>query len=143
GVAVPEPTDWHALPAGIKAINALAVSGDGQYAACGRANQVFIYHLPSRRLVTRLTDPSIHEEGEAIKPGLAHRDIVQSLAFSPDGKLLASGGYREVKLWRRPEARVEWTVTDEHGKAVTAVGATSDGSLAAGAGDDNVIRIDG
>ena len=27
----------------------------------------------------------------------------QSLAFSPRANLLASGGYRTVKLWRRPD----------------------------------------
>jgi len=51
-----------------------------------RKNQVFIYHVPSGRLVD-------HEA--------AHRDQVNALAFSPDGTLMASGGYREVKLWRR------------------------------------------
>ena len=34
----------------------------------------------------------------------AHRDLVHALAFSPDGNLLASGGYRVVKLWRRSPA---------------------------------------
>jgi WD40 repeat protein len=34
----------------------------------------------------------------------AHKNRVNSLAFSPDGKLLVSGGVdRTVKLWRVPE----------------------------------------
>jgi WD40 repeat protein len=32
----------------------------------------------------------------------AHRDLIQSLALNQDGDLLASGSFREVKLWRRP-----------------------------------------
>ena len=35
----------------------LAVTGDGQFAACGRANQIFIYHVPTGQIVARMTDP--------------------------------------------------------------------------------------
>ena len=37
------------------------------------------------------------------QPGVADLDLVQSLKFSPDGTLLASGGFRTVKLWRKTE----------------------------------------
>jgi WD40 repeat protein len=93
--------EWQSLPPGMNPIYAVALSPDGQYAACGRANQVFVYHVASGKLVTRLTDPALLG-GLYAKQGVAHLDLVQSLAFSPDGQLLASGGFREVKLWRRP-----------------------------------------
>jgi WD40 repeat protein len=96
------PVKWQSLPPGINPIYAVSVSPDGQFAACGRANQIFVYHLPSGRLVTRLTDPELVKTGFYKTLGVAHLDMVQSLAFSPDGELLASGAYREVKLWRRP-----------------------------------------
>ncbi len=32
----------------------------------------------------------------------AHRDVIESLALNDAGDLLASGGFREIKLWRRP-----------------------------------------
>ena len=32
---------------------------------------------------------------------MADLDLMQSLKFSPDGTLLASGGFRTVKLWRQ------------------------------------------
>jgi WD40 repeat protein len=91
------PIVWQSMPAGFNVIYAVALTRDGQYAACGRGNQIFVYHLPSQRLVARLNDPQIQKTSGA---GAAHRDTVNSLAFSPDGELLASGGYREVKLWR-------------------------------------------
>jgi WD40 repeat protein len=77
---------WQSLPESLSAIFAVGVTGDGQFAACARENRIFIYHVPSGRLVAS-------EAG--------HRDQVNALSFSPDGSLLASGGYREVKLWRR------------------------------------------
>jgi len=99
--AAGSPVNWQPLPVGVNPIYAVAVSPDGQYAAAGRANQIFLYHVPSKREVGRLTDPSLLEQGVYKKPGVAHLDLVQSLRFSPDSHLLVSGGYRIVKSWRR------------------------------------------
>lgn len=100
--AVISPERWHPLPPGNHPIYALALSPDGQFAACGRANQIFIYHVPTGQLVTRLTDPQLQAAGSDKRAGVAHLDFVQSLAFSRQGDLLASGGFRTVKLWRHP-----------------------------------------
>jgi len=81
---------WQPLAESMHAIFAVAITADGQFAACARENRISIYHLPSGRCVA-------NEAG--------HRDQVNALAWSPDGALLASGGYREVKLWRRADAQ--------------------------------------
>lgn len=94
------PISWQTMPPVINTIYAVALTRDGQFAACGRANQLFVYHLPSTQLVARLADAKI---GNA-----AHRDTVNAIAFSPDGEWLASGGYREVKLWRRAKSTKEF-----------------------------------
>lgn len=116
---------WEPLPSGFTPIYATALSADGQFAAAARGNQVSIRHLPTGRLITRLTDPALLKAGLYQKPGVAHRDIVPSLAFSPDGRLLATGSFREVKLWRRSETPA---ATDAPAAVAAAFKAAADGA---------------
>ncbi|MBI82185.1 MAG: hypothetical protein CMJ81_03225 [Planctomycetaceae bacterium] len=95
-----EPLKWQPIPPRFQPIFATAITEDGQHAACGRANRVYVYHLPSGRLATELVDPGFSSL-EDVTASAAHRDLVQSLVFSPAGNRLASGGFRTVKLWRR------------------------------------------
>ena len=110
---------WEPLPAGIQPIFALATTAQGDFAAAARANQISLYHLPSQSLVTKLTDESLLKSGLYKQPGVAHRDLVQALAFSPDGTRLATGSFREVKIWKReikapaPVASTKFTATQE------------------------------
>src|SRR5437773_7951684 len=92
---------WQPLPPGINPIYAVAITADGQYAAASRANQIFLVHVPSKRELGRLTDPSLLNGSVYKQPGVADLDLIQSLKFSPDAALLASGGFRTVKLWRK------------------------------------------
>ncbi len=138
GSPIPSETIvWQPLPENVKPIYSVAVSPDGQYAACGRANQVVLYQWPSRKELTSavsLIDPSLFEPNSKMPPA-AHRDIVQSLAFSPDGEQLAAGGFRCVKIWRR---QTEPVVQFEGGGILSA---TRDGSLIAMTAQDNIIEI--
>lgn len=100
-VASLSPGTWQSLPARVGPIYAVAVSEDGQIVAASRSNQLYLYHVPTGRAIARLADDTLL--GADQKPaGVAHRDLVQSLAFNRDGDLLASGSFREVKLWRKP-----------------------------------------
>ena len=133
------PTKWQPLPRGVNPIYAAVVTADGQYAACSRANQIFIYHVPTGQIVTRLTDPSLPAQKDSSRPGVAHLDLVQSLAFNRNGNMLASGGFRTVKLWRRPDDvfRLKLEVP---GATLAAVAVSPDRSTLA-MGADNEIRI--
>ena len=135
-----QPIAWQPLPEGLNPIYAVALTPDGQYAAAGRANQIFIYHVPSGELVTRLTDDVLLKDKLYAKRGVAHRDMTYSLAFSPDGTLLASGSYREIKLWRRPANVQKSTFALTSPKPVEILATSGDGKWLASA-DGNTIKL--
>ncbi len=93
---------WQTLPSGSHPIYALSMSLDGQYVAAARANEVTIYHVAARQKIGALTDPSLLKSGIYRRRGVAHLDVVQSIAFHPNQPMIATGGYRTVKIWRRP-----------------------------------------
>jgi WD40 repeat protein len=135
-VRAPAPVDWQRLPDAFNPIYAVALSQDGQLAACSRGNEIFVYHVPSRQLLTRLADATLTND-----PGAAHRDLVQSLAFNPEGTLVASGSYREVKLWRRQKNGQTLSVTNADTNAVIAIAVSPDGKWLATAGSDTLIKL--
>ena len=98
GIDSMSPKQMRTLPKGITAVQAVTLTQDGQYVVFGRGNRILLHHVPTGQLVTELVDPAL-----AGSSGGAHRDLVQSLTLNADGDLLASGGFREVKLWRRPK----------------------------------------
>jgi len=132
---------WRPLPSGLNPIYAIALSDDGQYVACGRANRIVIYDLASQRQIAELTDPALLEvqfEGKPMyAPGASHRDFVRSLAFNTDATLLASGGYRTVKLWQRPRDVVKQNVSVD----ADHVAVSPDGKWFAVTAADNTIKL--
>lgn len=91
------PIAWRQVAPNITPIYAVAITADGRLAAAGRGVGIDLYDLKSGKSVARIADPAL--KSDAAKPA-AHRDLVQSLAFTADGKTLASGSYRELKLWK-------------------------------------------
>jgi WD40 repeat protein len=87
-----------AFSASIDPIYSVAMTKDGRYVACGRSNHIDLYDMATRQFVAQISDP-------AEKTGAAHRALIQSLAFSPDGTRLASGSFREVKIWKLAQSK--------------------------------------
>jgi WD40 repeat protein len=138
-----ETIRWQQLPPDLTAIYSIALSPWGRLAASGRANQISIYDVATGEQLTKLADPNLLEIQNDGKPmygsGAAHRDFVHSLAFSPDGSLLASGGYRVVKLWQRPFHVQKRQIVAAN--AVTAVTVSADGKWLAYSTLDNRIKL--
>ncbi len=98
--------NWQPIPAGMNASYAIALSPWSDRVAASRANQLSIFGVDTGEEV-RLLDAnlaSIKIDDQAMYPGgAAHRDFVHSVAFHPNGRMLASGGFRVVKLWEQPQ----------------------------------------
>jgi len=134
GVDSLSPQRMSSLPKGLNAVHAVTLTQDGQYVAFGRGNQILLHHVPTGQLITQLTDPALADSS-----GGAHRDLVQSLTFNVDGDLLASGGFREVKLWRRPKDVQKLNIAT--GGPGLAMAVSPDRKWIAANGPTNTVRI--
>jgi dipeptidyl aminopeptidase/acylaminoacyl peptidase len=89
----------------------------------------------------RLFDPAT---GEVIRSVRGHRHMAVSLAFSPDGKLLATGGYQsdgDIRLWDVTTGKEQGVITT--GAIVPALAFSPDGKvLAGGQGDGRLVLWD-
>lgn len=101
-------------PAMVKPVRAVAVSPDGKTVAASRGNQVHLYDGKKGDHLKTLTDAKLKTpDGKAAKA--AHISLVESMAFAPDGKTLATGSFQELTLW-----------DVEKGEPVTRVGGFAD-----------------
>jgi WD40 repeat protein len=85
-------------PAPVHPVRGLAISPDKSMIAASRSNEIHIYDAGSGTYIRSLVDPNLRTADQ--KPiKAAHLSLVESLAISPDGKYIASGGYQEVIIW--------------------------------------------
>lgn len=89
------PLEFQPIPESIRTVNALDVSPDGRYLAISRGNRIHLYDTHGFAEVAQLVDESL-----GLGP-VAGLDLVQSLKFSPDGRRIASGDFRTVRIWQR------------------------------------------
>jgi len=106
----------------------VAVSPDGQWLAIASANdpEIEILALPS---------------GQPVRVFTAHSRPILALAFSPDGRRLASGGADHVvKVWRVPDFTEEAQFVG-HTAPVWSVAFSPDGQYVASGTIDSTARI--
>ena len=113
------------LPASLQPIVAVDVTADGKLVASGRGGRVLVYEVATGRELANLS---------------GHKDIVQAVRFSPDGKRLAAGSYADVTLWDIPtDPASAWNPPRNlggHSARVLAIDFSPDGKLLATGGGE-------
>ena len=130
-------------PALVKPVRAVAVSPDGKVVAAGRGNQVHLYDGKKGDFLKTLVDPTLKTaDGKDAKA--AHISLVESMAFSPDGKTLATGSFQQMTLWDADTGAVKQRIGD-FGDRVVAIAYSADGKQFATAGgppaEDGEIKL--
>jgi len=130
-------------PAQVTPVRAVAVSPDKAQVVAGRGNQIHVFEVASGNQVRTLVDPSLMTPDK--KPvQAAHLSLVEALAFSPDGKLIVSGGYQELIVWEAATGALKQQIGG-FADRVVALAFSPDGKmLATGGGaptEDGELRI--
>ena len=123
---------WH-LPEGAKArlgkggISEIAYSLDGRRLAVATAIGIWLYDV---------------QTGEELDLLTGHRGAVHSVAFSPDGNIIVSGGGYDgtIRLWDANTGRHIRTLTG-HAGTLFSISFSPDGTTLASGSDDRTIRL--
>jgi WD40 repeat protein len=156
GLRIKEKVIVHLPPALVKPVRAVAVAPDGKTVAASRGNQVHLFALktiPAEKkgekdktewtYAKTLTDPQLKTpDGKSAKA--AHISLVESMAFSPDGKTLATGSFQELTLWDVEKAAPKQRIAG-FADRVCAIAYSADGKFFATGGgpptEDGEIKV--
>lgn len=100
---------------------------------------------PNSRLIATPRDRSVYiyrlSDGMLLRVLTGHQDAVRSVAFTPDGRLLASAGDDgTIRLYRTVDGSPAGVLTAHTGK-VFSIAFSPNGKLLASAGEDATIRL--
>ena len=84
--------------------------------------------------------PPQQKEQLPLRTLTGHRDSVLSVAFSPDGQTLASGGLKDIRLWNLATGKELRTIWG-HRDAVLSVAFSPDGQTLASGSLDETIKL--
>ena len=122
---VPKSIELGDPPPGVQPINAVDKTLDGARVAAGRANVVQVYDVDSGLEIVSLG---------------GHKDLIQSVRFSPNGAFLAAGSYQIVTLWTAPSGSLGKSLAGHRGP-ILSMAVAPDGLTAYSGGQDKTIRV--
>lgn len=130
-------------PANVQPVRAVVVSPDKKLVVASRGSQLHVYDADKGDYLRSLVDPTLTTPDK--KPvKAAHLSLVESLAFSPDSKLLASGSFQEVFIWDAATGAIKQRLTG-FADRVVALAFSPDGKmLVTGGGaptEDGEVKI--
>jgi WD40 repeat protein len=133
----------HAPPSPIHPVRGLVLSPDRSMIAASRGNRIDVYDAATGKHVRALTDAEVRApDGKSFSA--AHLALVEALAWSPDGKLLASGSFQTVTLWDVGTGHVRTRLTG-FADRVVALAFSGDGKLLATGGgaptEDGEVKL--
>ncbi|MEW6494938.1 MAG: NB-ARC domain-containing protein [Cyanobacteriota bacterium] len=119
------------------AIHEVAFSPDGQLLACACDNHtVLLWDIGSVQ-----SRPTSHPGEQLVAVFTGHSDAVHAVAFSPDGRTLASGSQDStIKLWDIQQRKCLQTFLG-HSHGVWSIAFSPDGQLLASGGQDNTVML--
>ncbi|AMV34410.1 Chromosome partition protein Smc [Pirellula sp. SH-Sr6A] len=105
--------EWQKIPDSVRPIYAIDATADGQFTVLGRGNQAVVYHWaalgssePFVLVDPSLVAPAPHGAAPSTPNNSTHLDLVQSVAIDRTGNRIATGGFRDVKIWRRADQAI-------------------------------------
>ncbi len=112
GAIATKAMNWQPINPRLQGVYSLDIDNPGRFIAAGRGNHVSIYDLARKDYIGSLIDPEIVNSDTAGPSGVAHLDYVHAIAFHPTQPMVATSGYRNVKLWKRDAENVSstWTI---------------------------------
>ncbi len=119
------------LPGQTGRVTALAYRPDGSAlavasGAAGASGEISIHDSSGKSPTFKLTP---------------HKDLIYALAWSPDGKILASAGYdRVIQLWDAAAGKQLRSLKD-HSDAIYGLAFSADGKLLASAAADRAVKV--
>ncbi len=123
---------WHSA-----SVAALAFSPDGKTLASGTG----VFNAETNQWsagVAKILDVATGKERASFEK---HTDLVAAVAFTPDGRALATGSWDStVKIWDLPRSQERTTLTG-HTSRVNAVAISGDGLLLASGSADRTVKL--
>jgi WD40 repeat protein/uncharacterized caspase-like protein len=129
-------------------VRSIAFSPDSQWLAIGTNFQKEFADFPDsikKQLGIEETVPTIKiyavQTSKLVRTIRAHEEGIYALAFSPDGKIIASGSVdKAIKLWDS-ETGAELRTLTGHTAKITSLAFRYDGKVLASGSDDKAIKV--